>query len=106
VTTRDPNPFELLRLDPSTPTDQIVRAAALLRQRAPDEATVAAIRQAVQALIASAEECRLHELLTHADPRYNWPEVEQFVAAFRRPPEGMPSEPSTEELQQTLLFSP
>jgi len=103
--TRDPNPLELLRLDPSTPTDEIVRAAARLRQRAPDEATVAAIRQAVQSLTASAEKRRLHELLTHADPRYEWPEVEQFAASFRRPPEGMPSEPSTEELLQMLLFS-
>jgi hypothetical protein len=86
MTVRKQNPFEVLRLDPATPTDEIVRAAAQLRQRATDEATVAAIREAVQALTGSADQRRRHELLTHPAPRYNWPAVEQLAAAFWRSP--------------------
>ena len=100
---REPNPFEVLSLDPATPTDEIVRAAAQLRQRATDEATVASIREAVQALTGPAEERRLHELLTHPDPRYHWPAVEQLAAAFWRSPF-----PGAEESKETdmndLLF--
>jgi hypothetical protein len=86
MTLRKQNPFEVLRLDPATPTDEIVRAAAQLRQRASDEATVAAIREAVQALTGSAEVRRLHELLTHPAPRYHWLAVEQLATAFWRSP--------------------
>ena len=86
MTESEPNPFEVLRLDPATPTEEIVRAAARLRQRATDEAAVAAIRRAVQALTGNAEERRLHELMTHPAPRYHWPAVEQFAAAFWRSP--------------------
>jgi hypothetical protein len=86
MTLRKQNPFEVLRLDPATPADEIVRAAAQLRQRATDEATVAAIREAVQALTGSAEVRRLHELLTHPAPRYHWSAMEQLAAAFWRSP--------------------
>jgi hypothetical protein len=80
------NPFEVLRLDPATPADEVVRQAGRLRQRAADEATVAAIRQAVQALTGRPEERLLHELLTHPAPCHAWPALERFAAAFRRPP--------------------
>jgi hypothetical protein len=80
------NPFEVLRLDPATPTEEVVRHAGRLRQRATDEATVAAIRQAVQALTGRPEERLLHELLTHPAPCHAWPALERFAAAFRRPP--------------------
>jgi hypothetical protein len=80
------NPFEVLRLDPATPADEVVRQAGRLRQRAADEATVAAIRQAVQALTGRPEERLLHELLTHPAPCHAWPALERFTAAFRRPP--------------------
>jgi hypothetical protein len=82
----DGNPFEVLRLDPATPTDEVVRQAGRLRQRATGEAAVAAIRQAVQALTGRPEERLLHELLTHPAPCHAWPTLERFTAAFRRPP--------------------
>jgi hypothetical protein len=80
------NPFEVLRLDPDSPEEAIVRAAGLLRQRAPDEGARNAIRQAVQALTASAKARALHALLAHPAPQYSWPALDRFVAAFRRPP--------------------
>jgi hypothetical protein len=86
MTSFDPNPFEVLRLDPTTPADEIVRAAARLRQRATDETTIAAIRQAVQALTGPADQRRLHELFTHPSPRYDWPAVDEFATAFWRSP--------------------
>jgi hypothetical protein len=82
-----PNPFEVLRLDPTTPNEEVVRVAGRLRQLATDQAAVAAIRQAVQALTGNEEERRLHELRTHARPCYHWPRVDQFIAEFRRPPQ-------------------
>lgn len=80
-----PNPFEVLRLDPSATEEEIVRQAGRLRQRATDEATLAAIRQATQALTGRLEERLLHALLTHPKPCYNQPALDRFAAAFRRP---------------------
>jgi hypothetical protein len=80
------NPFEVLRLDPSATEEEIVRQAGRLRQRATDEVTRNAIRQAVQALTGRAEDRLLHALLTHPAPCYQSPVLERFVAAFRRPP--------------------
>jgi hypothetical protein len=79
-----PNPFEVLRLDPASGPEEVVRQAGRLRQRAADENAVAAIRQAVQALTGPPEERMLHALLTHPGPCYHWPAVERFVTAFRR----------------------
>jgi hypothetical protein len=82
------NPFEVLRLDPSATEEEIVRQAGRLRQRAADEATNNAIRQAVQALTADAEERQRFALLTHAAPCHQHPPaLQRFVAAFRRPPD-------------------
>ncbi|HZV03802.1 MAG TPA: hypothetical protein VE999_01815 [Gemmataceae bacterium] len=80
------NPFEILRLDPSATEEEIVRQAGRLRQRATDEETRNAIRQAVQALTARAEDRELLALLTHPRPRHHWPALERFTAAFRRAP--------------------
>ncbi|MGH7172224.1 MAG: hypothetical protein ACRELG_18260 [Gemmataceae bacterium] len=80
------NPFEILRLDPSATEEEIVRQAGRLRQRATDEATRNAIRQAVQALTARAEDRLLLALLTHPAPRHHWPALERFAAVFRRSP--------------------
>jgi hypothetical protein len=80
------NPFEVLRLDPLATEEEIVRQAGRLRQRATDEATHNAIRQAVQALTARADDRRLHALLTHPSPRHEAPALDRFAAAFRRPP--------------------
>jgi hypothetical protein len=82
----DANPFEVLRLDPTTPTEGVVRQAGRLRQRAADEPTVAAIRQAVQALTGRPADRLLHELLAHPAPCHAWPALERFATAFRRPP--------------------
>jgi hypothetical protein len=81
------NPYEVLRLDPSATEEEIVRQAGRLRQRATDEATLGAIRQATQALTGRPEERLLHALLTHPKPCYTQPAVEGFAAAFRRPPQ-------------------
>jgi hypothetical protein len=80
------NPFEILALDPSATEEQVVQQAGRLRQRNTDEATVAAIRQAVQALTGNAEERTLHALLAHPRPAYSWPPLDKFVNAHRRPP--------------------
>src|ERR671932_293262 len=90
------NPFELLRLDPTTPGAQVVQHAGALRQRAAAEADVAAIRQAVQALTGRPEERLLLELLTHPGPHYRSPALARFQAAFRRlppPPAAAPDAP-------------
>src|SRR4051812_4444816 len=80
------NPFEVLRLDPGSSEEEIVRRAGHLRQRAPDEATLNAIRRAVQALTGSSQERALLALLTHPNPGHTAPLLERFVQAFRRPP--------------------
>ncbi len=80
------NPFEVLRLDPTVPDEEVVRQAGRLRQRAGDEATVAAIRQAVQALIGRPEERLVHALLTHPAPCHAFPTLDRLTTAFRRPP--------------------
>jgi hypothetical protein len=85
------NPFEVLKLDPTASAEEIVRQAGRLRQRAADDAAIALIRQAVQTLSGGSEERQLHEILTHPAPCYSWPALDQFVAAFRRPPQADPT---------------
>jgi hypothetical protein len=80
------NPFEVLRLDPSSSEEEIVRQAGRLRQRATDEAARNALRQAVQALTASAPDRQLHALLTHPRPAWQSAALDRFAAAFRRAP--------------------
>ncbi len=85
------NPFEILRLDPAAAEEEVVRQAGRLRQRATDEATRNALRQAVQALTASAADRQLYALLTHPRPAWQSAAIERFAAAFRRaPPAGAP----------------
>jgi hypothetical protein len=81
-----PNPYEVLRLDPSATEEEIVRQAGRLRQRSTPE-ELAAIRQATQALTGRAEERLLHALLTHPKPCYTQPALDRFAAAFRRAPQ-------------------
>jgi hypothetical protein len=110
MTDTSANPFEVLRLDPATPTDEVVRHAGRLRQRATDEAAVAAIRQAVQALTGRSEQRLLHELLTHPAPCYSWPTLERLTAAFRRPPlpaaEAPPACPPPDPAEVAALLRP
>jgi hypothetical protein len=80
------NPYEILALDPNTPEEQIVQQAGRLRQRSTDEATLTAIRQAVQALTGRAEDRQLQALLAHPQPAYAWPALEKFANANRRAP--------------------
>jgi hypothetical protein len=82
----EPNPFEVLRLDPSASEEEIVRQAGRLRQRAADEAERNAIRQAVQALTASPEARQLYALLTHPRPAWGDAALDRFAAAHRRAP--------------------
>jgi hypothetical protein len=86
------NPFEVLQLDPSATEAEIVRQAALLRQRGTDEEKLTAIRQAVQALTARPEDRQLFALLTPPGAVHHWPTLERLEAAFRRPPQGTTSE--------------
>src|SRR5262249_37567333 len=72
------NPFEALRLDPTATEEQIVAQADRLRQRAADEAELAAVRQAVQALTGRAEDRLLHALLTPPRPAWLSPALERF----------------------------
>jgi hypothetical protein len=80
------NPFEVLRLGPSATEEEITLQAGRLRRRAIDEATLNAIRQAVQALTAGAEDRLRFALLTHAAPCHHWPALDRFKATFRRAP--------------------
>jgi hypothetical protein len=80
------NPFEVLRLDPGASEEEIVRQGGRLRQRETDEAHLARIRQAVQALTARPEDRRLLALLTHPRPAYMAAVLDRLAAAFRRPP--------------------
>ena len=80
------NPFEVLALDPTTPEEQIVQQAGRLRQRSTDEATLTAIRQAVQALTGRPEDRLLQALLAHPQPTYAWPALDKFINAHRRAP--------------------
>lgn len=81
-----PNPYEVLRLDPSATEEEVVRQAGRLRQRSTDETTLAAIRQATRALTGRPEERLLHALRTHPKPCYTQPALDRFAAVFRRPP--------------------
>lgn len=100
------NPFEVLRLDPASTEEAIVRQAGRLRQRATDEAELNAIREAAQALTADAATRLLHSLLTHPRPGHQTPAIDAFAAAFRRPPATAagPCPPlDLTELEQMLL---
>lgn len=107
MTPNDPNPFEVLRLDPAATEEEIVRHAGRLRLRAADEAALAAVRRAVQALTARPEDRLLWSLLTHPDPCYQSPALDRFAAAFRRPPapagDGAPCPPLDLEEFTALL---
>jgi hypothetical protein len=101
------NPFEVLKLDPSAGEEQIVQRAALLRQTSTDEATLTAVRQAVQALTNSAAARQLESLLTHPAPVHDWPRLDRLTAVFRRPPEeataqAQPVSLDVEEIRELL----
>jgi hypothetical protein len=83
----NPNPFEVLRLDPSASEEEVVRRAGQLRPRVADESSLTALRQAVQALTGRPQERLLHALLTPPRPGYSWPALERLGSAFRRPPQ-------------------
>jgi hypothetical protein len=100
------NPFEVLRLDPESTEEAIVRQAGRLRQRATGEAELNAIREAVQALTADPATRRLHALLTHPRPGHQAAALDAFAAAFRRPPaatEATCPPLDFKELEQILL---
>ncbi len=103
-----PNPYEVLRLDPTASEEEIVRHAGRLRQRVTDEETLTAIRQAVQALTARPEDRRRLALLTHPRPEYAHPALDRLAGAFRRPPAATESAGPFPELDEqefrTLLM--
>ncbi len=95
------NPFEVLRLDPEATEEEVVRQAERLRQRATDEASLGAIRQAAMALTGKPEERQLHALLTHPRPGWASEPLDRFVATFRRAPASTASPSPCPELDQT-----
>jgi hypothetical protein len=99
------NPFEILRLDPSATDDDIVRQAERLRQRATDDATVGAIRQAAKTLLGNSADRMLHALLTHPRPAGPSAALDRFTAAFRRAPvpTAPAAEPEPDEFSPILL---
>jgi len=94
------NPFEVLRLDPAATEEEIVRQAERLCQRATDEKTLGAIRQAAMVLTSRPEERQLYALLTHPRPGYAAPALDRFIAAFRRPPAAMEAPVPCPDLDQ------
>jgi hypothetical protein len=80
------NPFEVLRLDPGASEDEVVRRAGQLRRRASDEASIAELRRAVQALTARPEDRHLFAVLAHPRPGHSCVPLERLATAFRRPP--------------------
>jgi hypothetical protein len=99
----EPNPFEVLRLDPAASEEEIVRQAGRLRQRTVNEESLATLRRAVQLLTGRAEDRALHALLTHPRPCYRWPAVERFLALHRRPLKASPC-PELDLVEFTALL--
>lgn len=87
------NPFERLRLSPEASEYDAVEQAARLAERTADEASRAAIRQAVHRLTASPAARLLDAVLTHPRPDHALPELERLLAAYRRPPAGQTDVP-------------
>jgi hypothetical protein len=103
-----PNPFEVLRLDPTASNEEVVAQACRLKQRGANERELTAIRQAVQILTGSGDERFVQAMLSHPHPRYHWPALERLWAAFRRPPQGAGEQtprcpPKLEEFAEMLL---
>jgi hypothetical protein len=86
--TPERNPFEVLGLDPAATEEEVVRRAGQLRRRAGDEAALAELRRAVQALTGRAEDRLLQAFFTHPRPGHAAPALERLAAAHRRPPAG------------------
>jgi len=82
------NPFELLRMPPEATEEEIVRQGARLCQTAADDDARNAIREAVRSLTATADERRLHALLTPPGFTPAGKELDRFAAARRRAPAG------------------
>jgi hypothetical protein len=82
----NPNPFEVLGLDPTSSEALVVEQGGRLRQRGTDEATLTAIRQAVQALTGQPDDRSLHSLLAHPQPVYAWPALDKLGNTYRRAP--------------------
>ncbi len=104
------NPFEVLQLGPEATEEAIVQQAGRLRQRATDEATLTAIRQAVQALTGAPEQRQLYAVLTLPNPVYHWPMLARLATAFRRAPasaeEPVPPCPPLERERLAALVRP
>jgi hypothetical protein len=98
------NPFEVLLLDPTATEEDVVRQAERLRQRATDDETLGAIRQAAMALTGKPDERTLHALLTHPRPAASSPALDRFAAAFRRAPAAIaPTDPCPELDREEFL---
>jgi hypothetical protein len=80
------NPFEVLRLDPSSSEEEIIRRATQLRRRESDETALAELRRAVQALAGRSEDRLLQSLLAHPRPAYDSAVIERLAAACRKRP--------------------
>lgn len=84
------NPFEVLRLDPTTPVEEALRHADRLIKETADEPLKARLKQASQQLSISPERAALAALLSPPRPGYNAAVLTEFVKAHGSPPEGSP----------------
>ena len=86
------NPFEVLRLDPTTSVEEAMRQADRLAQETADEPLKQRIRQAAQQLTISPDRAALAALLTPPAPGYASEALREFVVRHGSPPVGTPSE--------------
>ena len=101
------NPFEVLRLDPTTSVEEAMRQADRLAQETADEPLKQRIRQAAQQLTISPDCAALAALLTPPAPGYASEALREFIVRHGSPPAGTPSEArprlDEEEFRRRLL---
>ncbi len=86
------NPFEVLRLDPTTSVEEAMRQADRLTQETADEPLRQRLRAAAQQLTISPDRAALAALLTPPAPGYASEALREFVVRHGSPPAGTPSE--------------
>ena len=86
------NPFEVLRLDPTTSVEEAMRHADRLAGETTDEPLRQRLRQATQQLTASPDRAALAALLTPPAPGYASEDLRAFIAKYGPPPAGTPAE--------------
>ena len=86
------NPFEILRLDPTTSVEEAMRQADRLAGETADEPLRQRLRGAAQQLTISPDRAALAALLTPPAPGYSSDALREFIVRHGSPPAGTPSE--------------